>query len=312
MKTPYHESVTPIKRELIECDKDFAFYQYRVDNSVGECPTWDHPTQTLLWIDVRGAELLLLDKQGMRLTKWLMPKIIGAACRTESGEILLALKDEVRVFDTRLSVSRYIAAPEPDRKGNRLNEGRVSPCGNWFLFGSMDDSGARARTGAIYAMDRNGGINRIHDGLFIANGFSFTPDGHGFKFSDSFLGVAFQSKWDPLTGTISEIREWFRSGEEQGRPDGAMIDLSGNYWSAGVSAGRINVFDGRGVLIKKIAMPCHAPTMVCGARTGTLFVTSLVRAEWPKNFINRHDGQLIELEAHKGVAVDYPPRFNLS
>lgn len=65
--------------------------------------------------------------------------------------------------------------------------------------------------------------------------------------------------------------------DAQGRPDGAAIDSEGGYWSAGVSAGRLNRWLPDGTLDRVIDLPVRSPTMPCFGGPGlrTLFVTSL-------------------------------------
>ena len=61
---------------------------------------------------------------------------------------------------------------------------------------------------------------------------------------------------------------------EIGRPDGAAMDVDGNYWSAGPSAGCINCFSPSGALLKTLPFPVPGPTMPCFA-DGAMYVTSL-------------------------------------
>ena len=64
--------------------------------------------------------------------------------------------------------------------------------------------------------------------------------------------------------------------EETGRPDGGCLDSNGNYYSAGVSAGVLNIFSPDGKLTNAIAAPVPHPTMPCfgGPDFSILFLTS--------------------------------------
>jgi sugar lactone lactonase YvrE len=82
--------------------------------------------------------------------------------------------------------------------------------------------------------------------------------------------------------------------EEQGLPDGAAVDNSGFYWSAGVTAGKLNKISPQGVLVESVELPVSAPTMPCfgGHDGGTIFVTSLA-----SDRSGRHEqGTLISFE----------------
>ncbi|MDK3021756.1 SMP-30/gluconolactonase/LRE family protein [Cupriavidus taiwanensis] len=274
-------------------EQGLALRQFRVGNRVGECPIWSDARLT--WIDVRAPAFHALDPASGRLSTWTLPKPVGAHALCADGSILLALRDELALLDTEHGCLRTVVSPEPDRPHNRLNEGRVSPCGAWFVFGSMDDSGAGRPTGQLHAWHPQHGSRVLLDGLHIANGFAWSVDGQTFCFSDSKAGVVYRARWQPQTGTLADIVPWVTADEHAGRPDGAFIDADDNYWSAGVSAGCINVYAPTGARIRKLPLPCQAPSMVCPGPRGSVFVTSLVRPHWAPQDIRPEDGQLFQL-----------------
>src|SRR4029078_2223928 len=90
--------------------------------------------------------------------------------------------------------------------------------------------------------------------------------------------------YDPSTGTITNRRVLAEPTEQIGRPDGAAIDETGVYWSAGISADVLNRWNPQGQLVRSIPLPCSNPTAPCfgGPDMKTIYVTSLrhgVRAE---------------------------------
>jgi len=80
--------------------------------------------------------------------------------------------------------------------------------------------------------------------------------------------------FDTATGNLSNHRVLATLTSDEGRPDGAAVDVAGNYWSAGPSAGCINCFSPQGKLLQKLAFPVPGPTMPCFAER-SLYVTSL-------------------------------------
>lgn len=283
--------------------------EFRVGNRVGECPVWDG-TQ-LAWIDVRSPAFHVLDPQTRLMSTWQLDKPVGAHCRRVDGRVVLALSDELALLNTATGALDPLVQPEPDCPGNRLNEGRVSPCGNWFLFGSMDDTGARQPTGRIHALHASGRCHVVHDGLYVANGFAWAPDGQTFYFSDSMAGVVYRARWLADAGTIEAIEPWVHADEQAGRPDGAFVDDLGNYWSAGVSAGRINVYAPGGERLDVMALPCQAPSMPCPGPDASVFVTSLVRPQWQAADIRPEDGQLFQLMDVLRAGARPSPRLSI-
>ena len=197
--------------------------------------------------------------------------------------MVLALQRTLALLE--LASGRLTALCTVDREPphNRLNDGKVSPSGRWFVFGSMDDRPSdKQPSGALYCAATAGPIRLLHEGLTTANGIAFSPDAATIYFSDSHAGRVWRAPWNEDSGRMGDPELMCSPDERAGRPDGAAVDSSGTYWSAGVSAGVINRFAPDGSLLLRIELPCRAPTMPCfgGANRAEVFVTSLVRPTW--------------------------------
>jgi sugar lactone lactonase YvrE len=239
-----------------------------------------------------------LNPETGHLTRWALPEIVGAVALAQPGCVVLALQHRLAFLDLQSGVLTDLVGVATESGFNRLNEGRVSPSGRWFLFGSMDDrDGAKMPTGNLYRAELSGEVVQIHQGLTITNGLAWTPDGHWVYFSDSYPGTVWRATWDEATGCMGQPQVFTISLEAAGRPDGALIDNQGHYVSAGVSAGCINVFAHDGALMRRIDLPVKAPSMPCigGRQRDRLFVTSLVRPHW--DFVGEYEGALLELAA---------------
>jgi sugar lactone lactonase YvrE len=257
-----------------------GLHAWRVNNRVGESPTWDAATQQLLWIDVRAPAVLRLDPRTSVVTRWDLPEVVGALGLALEGCVVLALTRRLALLDLRSGKLAAWLDISNEPTGNRLNDGKVSPSGRWFVFGSMDDRAVgKQATGALYRAGSDGSITCLHAGLAIANGIAWSPDAATIYFSDSLAGRVWCAAWNELDGTMTAPAPFCEADESFGRPDGAAIDTLGHYWSAGVSAGCLNRFAADGRHVARLALPCRAPTMPCfgGDDLGTLFVTSLVR-----------------------------------
>lgn len=268
-----------------------------VRNRVGESPAWHPGEEALYWVDVRAPELLRLDPQAHRLTRWRLPEVVGAVALKRPHHAWLALKHTLAEIDLRTGRLREIAAVEPHLPTNRLNDGRASPSGRWFVFGSMDDRPEKQPTGSLYRAGADGRVEALAAGLVVANGIAFARDGKSIFWSDSSRGLVMKASWDEAEGRMGTPSIIALLGEEAGRPDGAVVDAEGCYWSAGVSAGVLNKLDAGGHLRARLHLPCRAPTMAAygGAGGEQLFVTSLVRPHWAAP--GPLDGALISFKA---------------
>ena len=259
-----------------------ALTAWLVGNRVGESPVWHRGQHALYWIDVRAQQVLRLCPDSNRVVRWALPDVVGAMALRGQDSCWLALRHALVQMDLHTGRLEPVCAVEPGIAGNRLNEGKASPSGRWFVFGSMDDRPEKERTGSLYRADSQGRVTQLVDGLVVANGIAWSPDGGHIYFSDSWRGLLMHASWDEATGDMGSPRQLATLDEARGRPDGACVTADGDYWSAGVSAGVLNRFDARGERVGSIALPCRAPTMCAfgGARAQTMFVTSLVRPQW--------------------------------
>lgn len=273
---------------------------------VGESPLWDAPTACLYWADVRGPALHRYDTVTRAFRTWSLAEPVGAFALTASGLVVAALPSGVYRIDLATSEALLIDRPESERPNNRPNDGKVSPCGNFFVFGSMDDRPLREPTGALYCLDATGRSRRIADGFCVSNGLAWSRDGRTLYQSDSYRGIIFAWDWDCETGKVHRQRVFAMANEAAGRPDGAAVDVDDCYWSAGVSAGVLHRFAPDGRRLLRMAVPVRHPTMpaFAGSRLDVLYVTSLTRAGEPSG---PHDGRLLEFASPVvGIA---PPRL---
>ena len=149
----------------------------------------------------------------------------------------------------------------------------------------MDDRDVAVKEplGSLYRVTMKGAEKKV-GGVVISNGLAFSPDGTAMFHSDS------RGRWidgwsfDAKTGAISARRRLADLDDATGRPDGGATDAEGCYWSAGVSAARLNCFSPDGKLLASYPVPVAAPTMPCfaGADMKTLFVTSLRTGRAPE------------------------------
>jgi sugar lactone lactonase YvrE len=278
---------------------------WRVGCRVGEAPQWDAAEGALWFIDVRAPALLKLRPDTGELLHWALPDVVGALALAEGGRVVIALRHGLALVDPQASTTVPLMDVQQPAH-NRLNDGAVSPCGRWFVFGSMDDDAARRRTtGALWCAGRDGSLRVLHAGLAVANGIAFDADGAAgatLTFSDSHAGRIWRGCWQADDGSLHDVRPFADADEAAGRPDGAAVDAQGRYWSAGVSAGCLQVFDRAGRRTQRWSLPCRAPTMPCfgGAALDTLFVTSLVRPGWSDG-PGPWDGALLQFPAPGGA-----------
>jgi sugar lactone lactonase YvrE len=243
---------------------------------VGESPVWDARRGVLWMVDILAPAVIRFDPTDGATRRFPMPEPCGSLALCRSGGLLVAQRASVVRLDPASGAIAPFATMPEEPAHNRLNDGKVGPDG-CFWVGSMDDRPEKQATGTLWRVRPDGVVERRRDGLVVSNGLAWSPDGTRIWHSDSRRAVLDIAEFDPATGATGAWRRVIQLDEATGRPDGAAMDAEGHYWSAGVSAGRINVIDAEGRILRHLPFPVPAPTMPCfaGRDLRTLFVTSL-------------------------------------
>lgn len=254
---------------------------------LGESPLWDDRRERLFFVDIEAGEIHHVSAEGSSHRMWHAPPPDRptALGLTTTGRLVVALTRSVDIFDPDLGTWETLAEIDVGPSTARLNDGKVGPDGA-FWVGSMDERSPERREpiGVLFRITPDGRVERKLDGLTVANGLAWSPDGTTMWVADSRGPWIDRFDFDPATGTLSNRSRFATLDEETGRPDGCTCDSAGFYWSAGVSAGRLNRFAPDGRLIEQWELPVAWPTMPCFGGEGlrTLFVTSLARPGVPQ------------------------------
>lgn len=272
---------------------------------VGESPVWDDQRRCVFLVDIRGRAVHALALDGSVRGAWPVPGEPGSLALCADGTLLVALGARIMRLDPGSGALSAFADVPGVPAGGRLNDGKVGPDGA-FWVGSMDLPQADPPGGVLYRVAPDGGVTRHAEGLRTSNGLAWSPDGATLFHSDSRAAWIDVAPFDAAAGTVGPRTRLRTLDDATGRPDGAACDALGRYWSAGVSAGRLNVFGADGTLLAHAPFPAGAPTMpcFCGADLRTLVVTSLRRA--PDAEAEGDGGVFIAPAPVAGVPV---PRF---
>lgn len=275
---------------------------------LAECPTWDDRTNSLLWADIQGRTIQSMAWDSRDITTWHFDNEVGSFGLCDDGRLIVSVWDKVLLFDPKSETHVVLAEIETDRPQTRLNDGKVGPDGA-FWVGTMDTSSPREPVAGLYRVDGRGDVAEIRDELQCSNGLAWSPDGAYMYHSDTSPGWIECYAFDADTGSLGSKMLFAQQTNETGRPDGATVDSSGNYWSGGVSAGVVNCFAPNGQLLEAIQMPIQRPTMpcFCGPDLDHLIITSIKQPTDPTAIEpDTLSGGLFLVEGHnqKGLTAD--------
>lgn len=241
---------------------------------VGETPVWSADGR-LFWSDLVAPSLHSGDGSGVVQT-WRLPDMVGSyALLSDESQAVLALSSGIYCFDlTTGELERRYDAPY-DPLMYRFNDGCCDSRGRfWVGTNRRPGSGMRRGSSAYYRLDERG-LQWQFDGVTIANGTAFSPDGSIMYVADTTTHRILAREYDLAVGEAGTPRVLAQLGDSY-FPDGASVDRDGGYWVALYGSGLIINVAPDGAIDRVLRAPVSHPTMVTfgGPDLATMFVTS--------------------------------------
>ncbi|MCM2340503.1 SMP-30/gluconolactonase/LRE family protein [Rhodoferax sp.] len=269
--------------------------------ALGESPFWHPHEQMLYWVDISGKQILRANMDMGTLETWDLPSEPGCIAPAASGGLVMALRHGVFRAQTWGGPLQLLTTLGYDPTHMRANDGKCDALGR-FWVGTIDET-RTLHNAALFCIDaRNSGstgvaqvrcmINPTDRPATTANGLAWSPDGSTLYWADTPSHAVWAWDHDQSTNRLSGQRVFadFRAKPEgwsaaaldannggyRGRPDGAAVDVQGNYWVAMFEGRRVCQFAPDGSLLAEFAVPLQCPTMPCfgGADRKTLYLTS--------------------------------------
>jgi sugar lactone lactonase YvrE len=255
---------------------------------LGESPFWHPHEQQLYWVDIPGKALLRANVYMGTVQRWDMPTEPGCIAPAASGGLVVALRHGVfRAREWGGALEPIVTLPY-DTAVVRANDGKCDALGR-FWVGTIDEPKAR-RAAALFSIDCRRGLPEVVQhaaGALTGNGLAWSPDNQTIYWSDTPNHVVHAWDYDLQTNTLDGQRSFqqcapkpagwtFYTTIYAGRPDGAAVDVEGNYYAAMFEGRRICKFAPDGTLLAEIPVPAQCPTMPCfgGEDLKTLYVTT--------------------------------------
>jgi sugar lactone lactonase YvrE len=201
--------------------------------------------------------------------------------------------------------------PEPDKKDNRLNDGRCDSDGR-FWVGSMNDL-KRIQgqyDGNLYCYHPDGECVSLNLPVGVVNGLAFSPDERYMYFADTMRETVWRFDYDKNQGKIRNQQVFLNLKNLYGKPDGACVDADGCYWLAHIYGWKVARYTPEGKLDREIQLPFPKPSMCAfgGAKLDTLFITSISTKPDSENGDNKYSGGLFAV--NPGVSGIPEPHFS--
>lgn len=220
--------------------------------ALGEGALWHPERGVLFWVDILGRRLMSRERV------WQFEEQVSAAGWVDRDRLLLASETALFTLDLESGARATVCGLEAESPGTRANDGRADPWGG-FWIGTMGKA-AEPGAGAIYRYYR-GELRRLHAPWTIPNAICFSPDRAWAYLADSPTRTILRQPLAPEDGWPAGPAEpWLTLDPEDGVPDGAVCDATGNVWNARWSVGRVACHAPDGTLLSMHDVPARLTT----------------------------------------------------
>ncbi len=275
-------------------------------SALGESPFWHPNEQRLYWVDIPGCKILRLQPETGVVDAWPMPQEPGCIAPARTGGqgngLVIALRDGVYRASTWGGPLVQLAASPYDVSTTRFNDGKCDAQGRLWA-GTIYEPRDAAKA-ALYCLDARGiaapALQARAGGATTANGLAWSPDGRKLYWADTPRHVVHVWDFEAATGALMNPRVFHQFAPKPagwtygaagygGRPDGAAVDVDGNYYCAMFEGARLVKLSPAGTVLDDIPTPVGCPTMPCfgGDDLRTLYLTTA-----------RHNRPAAELQAY--------------
>ena len=241
----------------------------RANAKLAEGPRWDAAARRLLWVDIEGCELHVLESGEDRAIG--LDAMVGAAAPTSSGAVLVALADRLALVDLADESVRTLDRL-PHGPALRSNDGACDAAGRfWIGTMALDETPG---AGALYRYD--GSLERVLDEVTLSNGIGWTRDATRMYYIDSPVQRVDLFDFELASGRVDDRRPFVSIDESDGIPDGLTVDDEGGVWVALYGGSCVHRYDESGHLDAVLEVPAKNVTSCCfgGGDGRSLFVTT--------------------------------------
>jgi len=209
---------------------------------LGESPTWDEVTGTLIWVDILRGEIHRYSVADDRDVSTRLACVVGAAIPRRNGGLVAAAGLGIALLDEADVHLAWLARAD---RGDRMNDAACDPVGR--LWAGTLTVAQRPNASALYRFD-DSRLTCVLDDVTLSNGLAWSPDGSTFYYVDTSTERIDAFDYDVATGTIAARRTLVDLHDVPGRPDGLTVDAEGGIWVVMARGGTVRRFGPGGAL----------------------------------------------------------------
>lgn len=279
-------------------------------NKLGETPIWAPEENALYWVDWGGRPTCRFESATGEFTTYPVSLPVTALARHSDGGWIAITQAGLYKWNPKTDEYKLVVwRPAPDKPQICYNDGAVDRQGR-LLVGTVNMQDPFAPDGSLYRLDPDSSLHQIDTGYATANGIGVGPDGRTVYVTDMRHHQIIALDYDTLNGTVSNRHVFACVPENEGMPDGLIVDAEGFIWSGHWAGWKLTRYDPDGKIERQIQFPVqHVISFAFGGKDlDELFVTT---AWWDLSDEQRKQqpwaGDL--LRVHTGIRGLVEPAF---
>jgi len=248
-------------------------------NRLGETPIWSPGEQTLYWVDWGGLPTCRFEPSSGKFTTYPTTIPVTALARRPSGRWVAIAQNGIYAWEPETNEYTLIyGSAQPSRPEICYNDAAMDRQGR-LLVGTVNMNDPFLPEGSLYRLDPEGSFHELDTGYATANGIGLSPDGKTVYVADQRHRQILALDYDPLSGTASNRRIFARIPDEEGMPDGLIVDAEGFVWNGHWAGWKLTRYDPDGKIERQVRFPVeHVISFAFGGPDlDELFVTT---ASW--------------------------------
>jgi sugar lactone lactonase YvrE len=245
-------------------------------NQLGETPIWVPEESALYWVDWGGRPTCRFEPATGKSGTFSQDLPVTALARRASGGWVAVAQNGLYKWDPNTNVYELLAgSPKPGKTEICYNDCAVDRQGR-LLVGTVNMKEPFAPEGSLYRLDADGSLHELDTGYATANGLGVSPDGRTVYVTDMRHRQIIALDYDTARGTVNSRHLFAQVPNEDGMPDGLVVDADGFVWSGHWAGWKLTRYDPDGKIERQVHFPVqHVISFAFGGQDlDELFVTT--------------------------------------
>jgi L-arabinonolactonase len=245
-------------------------------NQLGETPIWSPEENALYWVDWGNGPICRFEPATGKFDTFPVSLPVTALARRSEGSWVVIAQNGLYAWEPKTNEYHLLVGPpEPDKPEMCYNDAAVDRKGR-LLVGTVNMRDPFTPDGSVYRLDPDCSLHLIDTGYATANGIGVSPDGRTVYVADQRHRQIMVLDYDTVTGTTSNRRIFARIPDDEGMPDGLIVDAEGFVWNGHWAGWKITRYAPDGKIERQIRFPVqHVISFAFGGKElDELFVTT--------------------------------------